>query len=352
MVARVGNDRRDQCCRRACALCDSRRFARRRGHCLCRYGGRSVRPGGRHAWRPSGGVRGGGDSSRPRPLVLRIALCKNRIAQPGRALHAGVAATRRLLCRGRRHVVGRGAAGFRGAGDVEHAWPPGDGVSQRTPRDRPVTGASTAFDALRGPYTSAVRTSAVVLALVVTILGLGHIGANAAQQAPAPARSTLRVLRGIVTADGGAPLQRVRVLVSAASLSADPVFTNELGAFDVQVPAAASYTLTLRKPGFARQDLRRAADAPETALRIRLESGAAFNARVVYQFGDPDRRGVRLQGAGFELSGDTDDLGAFRFGGLPSGRYAVTVVSRPRPPGTGRGEPEPSVVDLAAGAET
>jgi len=189
-----------------------------------------------------------------------------------------------------------------------------------------------------------------VLALAVTIPGLGHAGA--AQQAPAPATSTLRVLRGVVTADGGAPLMRVRVLVSAPGLSADPVFTNELGAFDVHVPAATAYTLTLTKPGFARQELRGAGDDSETPLRIRLERGAAINARVVDQFGDPTRRSVRLQGAGLELSGDTDELGAFRFGGLPSGRYAVTVVSRPRQPGIGPADAEPSVVDLGTGAET
>src|SRR5688500_4613674 len=175
---------------------------------------------------------------------------------------------------------------------------------------------------------------------------------SAAEQVPTPARSTLRVQRGVVTAVADAPLQRVRVLVSAAGLSADPVFTNELGAFDVQVPVAAAYTLTLTKPGFARQEVRGAGGAPETPLRIRLERGAAINGRVVDQFGDPTRRSVRLQGAGLELSGDTDDLGAFRFGSLPAGRYVVRVVSRPRPAGSVLGDPEPSVVDLGAGSET
>ena len=194
-----------------------------------------------------------------------------------------------------------------------------------------------------------MRTWAVLLALAVTMAGLGHVGT--AQQAPAPATSNLRIMRGVVSDDAGAPLKRVRVLVSAPGLSADPVFTNELGTFDVHVPAAAAYALTLTKPGFARRELRRAGDDSETPLRIRLERGAAINGRVVDRFGDPTRRRIRLQGAGLELFGDTDDLGAYRFGGLPAGRYTMAVVSRPRAPGTGPAEPEPSVVDLEAGAE-
>ena len=187
-----------------------------------------------------------------------------------------------------------------------------------------------------------------MLTLVVTISGLVQIGT--AQQAPTPARSRLRVLRGVLTSDTGAPLQRVRVLVTASGLSADPVFTDGQGGFQVHVPASAPYTLTLTKPGFARQELRRVGDASDTALPIRLERGAAVNGRVVDQFGDPTRAGVRLHGPSLELSTETDDLGEYRFGGLPTGPYVLTVIPLSRSADAAPGGPATSV-DVSAGAE-
>ena len=71
---------------------------------------------------------------------------------------------------------------------------------------------------------SHMRRRGLFLALIV----LAAIPIGAAQQAATAVGSPLRVLRGVVTADAGAPLQRVRVLVSATGLSADPVFTNDV----------------------------------------------------------------------------------------------------------------------------
>ena len=172
-------------------------------------------------------------------------------------------------------------------------------------------------------------------------------------QAQAPNRApVLRALRGVVAAAGenGSPLRRVRIEVVAAGVSADPVFTDDEGRFELLVPEQ-SHELTFIKAGFVRQEMNRPAAAGNAALSIRLVPGAVITGRVVDQFGDAALGRVRVRGAAREVIVDTDPLGEFRAGGLPAGRYDVAVLAGFRPTAQPDRTLPPVTVSVSAGEE-
>ena len=172
------------------------------------------------------------------------------------------------------------------------------------------------------------------------------------------ALGTFRRIRGQVVVDEASslPLKRVKIALTASGATASPAFTDEEGRFEIAVPRTG-FTLTLTKPGYAPLGV------PAASLRdddpvLRLARGAAVTGRVVDRYGDPIFARVRLRRVGdtanasgtpAEWIADADDLGEFRAGGLPAGRYEVSAQPVNSPSGSQFGIP--TTLSLRAGQE-
>ncbi|HEX5109137.1 MAG TPA: carboxypeptidase-like regulatory domain-containing protein [Vicinamibacterales bacterium] len=187
---------------------------------------------------------------------------------------------------------------------------------------------------------------AQVVVQIVLAMAIGHavaVGQSSPprdSRAPAPSAGASRtpresvppfIARGrVVTADG-MTLRRVRVSVQGGERSA-PTFTGEDGRFELIVPAADGGGLRFTKPGFVPASIGRQAAQAAGDLTITLVKGAAINGSVVDQAGAAavgvQVRVRRIDGTvpgGSQIATDTDDLGAFRVGNLPAGRYAIST---------------------------
>jgi hypothetical protein len=164
------------------------------------------------------------------------------------------------------------------------------------------------------------------------------------------------MLRGRVVAadDSQLPLRRVKIVLAGTGIRATPAYTDGEGRFEIAVPRTP-YTLQLTKAGFAPTDVASSQLTGPTPV-IRLLKGAAIAGRVVDQYGDPIFARIRVLRVGdtrspagmSEWSADADDLGEFRAGSLPAGRYQLTV----QPTGVPSGGPgNPVTVQLRSGQE-
>jgi protocatechuate 3,4-dioxygenase beta subunit len=142
-------------------------------------------------------------------------------------------------------------------------------------------------------------------------------------------------LRGrVLAAADGAALPRARLVIDAPDRPVDPVLTDDEGRFVLPATAPRGpLRVVAAKPGYATRAFNVERDGRDITLR--LERGAAINGRVVDTNGDPvpsvpvvarfDPQGGGTPPA-MPLLTDTDDLGEYRLGALPAGRYSVTVL--------------------------
>jgi protocatechuate 3,4-dioxygenase beta subunit len=169
---------------------------------------------------------------------------------------------------------------------------------------------------------------AVIVALIAPTL--------AAQQ-PSVTPTAL-MLRGVVTTANDVPLPRVRVSVAGAAASELPALTDERGHFTMPAPATPSVRLTFTKGRYATvtADVQRTelTASPPRELRVRMSLGAAISGQIRDQSGGPVfeaqvyARPMGSTAAANQLIATTNDVGEFRFAGLPAGTYAISV----RPP--------------------
>lgn len=146
---------------------------------------------------------------------------------------------------------------------------------------------------------------------------------------------TASVIEGRVVSDAnGAALPRVRVMLNASQPGADPVLTDDQGRFVLPIPPLVTgdtVSFTAAKAGFASltQTVNRRAPAPMT---IRLPRGAAISGRVATDSGEPAVSALISVSPDSTASpprlAETDDLGAFRVGGLLAGSYRVVVLGQ------------------------
>ena len=138
----------------------------------------------------------------------------------------------------------------------------------------------------------------------------------------------------IRTADDALPVHRARVVLTWSDGAIGPVFTDDNGVFTLQGPATAQYTLHVTRSGFVPLHLEHVPTTSGDAWDIRLAVAAVLTGRVVAPSGMPEtRREVRLRQvvAGSRSSPrdvartETNDLGAFRFGGLAAGQYELAL---------------------------
>src|SRR3990172_8181669 len=177
------------------------------------------------------------------------------------------------------------------------------------------------------------------LALVVGALAIAVVASPSAQQRDAPVRpigATVRVHGRVIAADTGEPVRSANVtFLTAPSIGAWPVITDENGTFDLRDLPSAVVGVIVSKPGFLQYSMKFGDKplAPGQTIacgEIRLRRGAVIAGRVVDAFGDPvqdaavqvsvasyPEPGVRR--ARFVRSSLTNDLGEYRFWSLPAG---------------------------------
>ena len=150
-----------------------------------------------------------------------------------------------------------------------------------------------------------------------------------------PAQQPLIVRGRVVRADDPAvPLPRVGISLNIAGQSAERVFTDDQGQFEIPVPPSGT-TLTASKPGFVTATVPLTRRRPPEPLELPLQRGAAVSGRVI----DPSGQLVPLSGVRVRpidqappanlvqvpVSAVTNDCGEYRVGGLAPGRYEVSA---------------------------
>ena len=190
---------------------------------------------------------------------------------------------------------------------------------------------------------------------MVVLLLAASAPASAAGQDPSGASSVRRV-RGQVRADDDSAAQLRRVRVAVVGETATPTFTDQEGRFEIAIPASGAFTLRFSKAGFAPQQIASTRLPADGGIQVRLARGTAIAGRAVDETGAPlIDLPVRVRSVGEVANGlpvsigvRTDDLGEFRVGSLPAGRYeagvedlspritvndagGVTISSRPAP---------------------
>lgn len=169
------------------------------------------------------------------------------------------------------------------------------------------------------------HVAALVLVLAIAVIGR--------------AQTTGTVVRGrVAAADTGAPIPHARVTITNDARPLAPIFSDANGQF-VSPPLAAGgrYRLTVTKAGYAQESVAGAALQAGQPADVRLARSAAIVGRVIDDKGDPAIGvpvSVLVQADGGATAGvtpvvtvQTNDLGEFRAGGLPAGRYYVAAVT-------------------------
>jgi Carboxypeptidase regulatory-like domain len=170
-----------------------------------------------------------------------------------------------------------------------------------------------------------------------------------------PERRANGVIRGRVIADGpdaSTPLAKVRVELTRDGTT-DWMFTDSSGLFEFPELPGGHYTVLADKSGYATTHYGAAgpleapamidlAEGGHEELEIRLPKGAVIAGHVVDDLGDTlvgarvTVNAIRVEGTQQRLAPisqppvETDDQGAFRVGGLPAGRYLLSVAARDR----------------------
>ena len=185
-----------------------------------------------------------------------------------------------------------------------------------------------------------VATAAFVLALLPTVARL---------------QQTSTAITGqVVAAENAAALPRARVTLWVGSKQITSIFADDRGRFSMTVAETGTSTLVVTKAGFAR--LQRPLAPRDRELRIGLNRSASIWGRVTSPIGEPvvDAHFIAIPANVratttltpldvFEVR--TNDLGEFRFGGLPEGRYQVMA-------GSPENDRPSSTVDVRAGDDS
>ena len=164
---------------------------------------------------------------------------------------------------------------------------------------------------------------------LVLVVAVSH-----AQRAPASIRGR------VVAAENDRALPRARLFVTADGRPVDAVFTDDRGRFSISIPAGSNVALSVTKAGYAVEQVAVPSTTSPGELAIRLSRSVAISGRVTDPSGEgavdvrviAQRQDLVEEGRGpsasrFETT--TDDLGDYRLGGLPAGRYTMSVTDMP-----------------------
>ncbi|HEY1306968.1 MAG TPA: carboxypeptidase-like regulatory domain-containing protein [Vicinamibacterales bacterium] len=197
--------------------------------------------------------------------------------------------------------------------------------------------------------TGSTRMNARYRCLALAALLALALPADGRAQRQAP-----RSIRGrVVAAENRAALPRARISISTELKRGEVVFADDRGYFVLPIPENEFLTLLVTKAGFATaQRVLRRADLTDDELRIAMNRSSSIVGHVTDASGDPavdfNLVAVRLDGSGDTSIPDrfetrANDLGDFRFGGLPAGRYQL-IATEP-----GASELRSSAIDVREG---
>jgi hypothetical protein len=167
-------------------------------------------------------------------------------------------------------------------------------------------------------FTGVRSTSALVFALIL-------VASTALAQPPAAS------LRGrVIDAENDRPLRRSIVSLARRDAGVRPVLTDEDGRFAIDCPGPCS-AIVITKAGYESVVVEPERRTVTRELDVRLERGAVMSGRIIEQ-GMP-AIGARVIARRVDdashtkptYEAETDDLGEYRIGGLPAGRYTLTA---------------------------
>lgn len=202
----------------------------------------------------------------------------------------------------------------------------------------------------------------MIALIALCTLALAAPQATTFETTQAPPRDTSAQVKGtasikgkVVTADGGRPMRRVQISVTARELGESrSVSTNTQGVFEITELPAGRYTLTASRGGYLRLQYGQRHPG-ESGRPIQLADKQAFAGadfalprastivgRITDEIGDPlagasifpmqwrffrgQRRLVPVSGGG--PFNRTDDTGGYRITGLEPGEYFVMATTR------------------------
>ena len=213
------------------------------------------------------------------------------------------------------------------------------------------------------------RTLSVVAPIVVVAVGAVATAQQrpsrdtSAQPAAAGVVATARISGRVTSVDGGRPVSRARVMITAGNdlPGGRAMLTDESGVFDFTDLPAGRYTVTASKAGYvsisygqrrplqAGTPLQLAEGQQARNLDLRLPRGSAITGHVFDENGDPlpgstvrvlmyryAQGNRQLVPAG---TAQTDDRGEYRVWGLNPGDYYISAVIRNFNVNFGRGGP-------------
>ena len=166
---------------------------------------------------------------------------------------------------------------------------------------------------------------------------LAHVDPAVAQQtAPRDVASnrSLAIRGRVISDDMSAPLRRVRIALRGDD-EAEPTFTDDEGRFQIVLSGPAEGGLRITKAGFAPLFVSRPSlESADADFMLRMVKAASISGLVMDRLGAPavgvHVRMQRTSGSGTQattgpaqFTTETDDLGEFRVGNLPAGRYEV-----------------------------
>src|SRR5262245_60786497 len=186
---------------------------------------------------------------------------------------------------------------------------------------------------------------------------------SSAQPAASAVAATARISGRVTSVDGGRPMSRARVMITAGSdlPGGRAMLTDESGAFDFTDLPSGRYTVTASKAGYVsisygqRRPLQagtplQLADGQQARnLDLRLPRGSAITGHVFDENGDPlpgstvrvlmyryAQGNRQLVPAG---TAQTDDRGEYRVWGLNPGDYYISALAEHFNVNFGRGGP-------------
>jgi hypothetical protein len=187
---------------------------------------------------------------------------------------------------------------------------------------------------------------------------LAHVDPAVAQQtAPRDVASnrSLAIRGRVISDDMSVPLRRVRIALRGDD-RAEATFTDDEGRFQIVLSGLAEGGLRITKAGFAPLYVSRPSlESADADLMLRMVKAASISGLVMDRLGAP-AIGVRVRvqrtlGSGTQAASgpaqfttETDDLGEFRVGNLPAGRYEVSAGAGPQGRRGGGGVPPDSGV--------
>jgi hypothetical protein len=150
--------------------------------------------------------------------------------------------------------------------------------------------------------------------------------------------STILIHGRVLSGDTGDALPHARIVIYNDATPLPAIFSDGQGRFAAAPLPPGRYRLAVTKAGYALTSAERVGDrATSDGVDVRMPRSSAVAGHVVDRFGDPSaavliqlfmRAPDRSKVGALVKNASTDDLGEYRFGGLPEGTYVVGTMTQ------------------------